>query len=111
MSFFIDCNPPGPCVENRPIIRTDWPPPVRFPHFKLQEYGMAPDEIIAHIDEQNRNLLSARGDIRNLTQQEVLHLMNTAAMRGFRFGSDSALSLVQSKLVVKYISEAASNAA
>ena len=72
---------------------------------------MAPDEILAHLDEQNRNLLSAHGDVRNLSQQELLHLLNTAAMRGFRFGSESALSLVQSKLVVKYISESASNAA
>lgn len=72
---------------------------------------MAPEEIIAQLDEQNRELLSTRGNFENLTQQEVLHLMNRAAMRGFRLGSDSALSLVQSKLVVKYISEAASNAA
>jgi hypothetical protein len=72
---------------------------------------MEPEEIIDHIDEQNRNLLYAREDYHTLTHQQVLQLMNTAAMRGFRFGSDSALSLVQSKLVVKFVSEAASNAA
>lgn len=72
---------------------------------------MEPEDILDHIDEQNRNLLYSREDFQTLTHQQVLHLMNTAAMRGFRFGSDSALSLVQSKLVVKFVSAAASNAA
>ena len=66
---------------------------------------MEPQEIIDRIDEQNRRLLYARSDFHQLTHEQVLHLMNTAAMRAFRFGSDSALSLVQSKLVVKYLSE------
>lgn len=68
---------------------------------------MGPQEIIDRIDEQNRQLLYSRSDFRQLTHEQVLQLMNTAAMRGFRFGSDSALSLVQSKLVVKYLSETA----
>ncbi|RZI44319.1 hypothetical protein EGT07_02535 [Herbaspirillum sp. HC18] len=72
---------------------------------------MSPEEILDHIDKQNRELLSARDDVHTLTHQQVLHLMNTAAMRGFRFGSESALALVQSKLVVKYLSEATSDAA
>ncbi|HYD94778.1 MAG TPA: hypothetical protein VEC01_05590 [Noviherbaspirillum sp.] len=72
---------------------------------------MAPEEILEQIDKQNREILGARSDADRLTQDQVLHLMNTAAMRGFRFGSDTALSLVQSKLVVKYVSDAASNAA
>ncbi|OWW22653.1 hypothetical protein [Noviherbaspirillum denitrificans] len=66
---------------------------------------MGPQEIIDRIDEQNRRLLYSRMDFDKLTHEQVLQLMNTAAMRGFRFGSDSALSLVQSKLVVKYLSE------
>jgi hypothetical protein len=68
---------------------------------------MGPQEIIDRIDEQNRRLLYARSDFQQLTHEQVLQLMNTAAMRGFRFGSDSALSLVQSKLLVKYLSETA----
>lgn len=68
---------------------------------------MAPQEIIDRIDEQNRRLLYSRADFSSLTHEQVLQLMNTAAMRGFRFGSDSALSLVQSKLLVKYLSETA----
>ena len=72
---------------------------------------MGPQEIIDRIDEQNRHLLYSRSDFQQLTHEQVLQLMNTAAMRGFRFGSDSALSLVQSKLVVKYLSDTASNPA
>jgi hypothetical protein len=68
---------------------------------------MAPQEIIDRIDEQNRRLLYSRPDLDRLTHEQVLQLMNTAAMGGFRFGSDSALSLVQSKLLVKYLSETA----
>lgn len=68
---------------------------------------MGPQEIIDRIDEQNRSLLYSRTDFGQLTHEQVLQLMNTAAMRGFRFGSDSALSLVQSKLLVKYLSETA----
>lgn len=68
---------------------------------------MGPQEIIDRIDEQNRSLLYSRTDFSQLTHEQVLQLMNTAAMRGFRFGSDSALSLVQSKLLVKYLSETA----
>ena len=69
---------------------------------------MGPQEIVDRIDEQNRQILYARSDFTRLTHEQVLNLMNTAAMRGFRFGSDSALSLVQSKLVVKYLSESTS---
>lgn len=72
---------------------------------------MSPEEILDHIDAQNRALLHARDDVYTLTPQQILQLMNTAAMRGFRFGSESALSLVQSKLVMKYLSEATSDAA
>ncbi|HYC42205.1 MAG TPA: hypothetical protein VEB70_04375 [Noviherbaspirillum sp.] len=68
---------------------------------------MAPQEIIDRIDEQNRRLLYSHMNFDRLTHEQVLQLMNTAAMRGFRFGSDSALSLVQSKLLVKYLSETA----
>jgi len=70
---------------------------------------MAPEEILERINQQNHALLYSRNDFNNLTHEQVLSLMNTAAMRGFRLGSESALSLVQSKLVVKYLSEAASN--
>jgi hypothetical protein len=70
---------------------------------------MAPEEIIERIDAQNRDLLYARTDFQQLTHEQVLGLMNTAAMRGFRFGSESALATVKSKLLVKYLSDTAVN--
>lgn len=79
-----------------------------FPVDQLKEPDMGPQEILDRIDEQNRQLLYSRSDFSQLSHEQVLHLMNTAAMRGFRFGSDSALSLVQSKLVVKYFTETTS---
>jgi hypothetical protein len=79
-----------------------------FPVDQLKEPHMGPQEIIDRIDEQNRQLLYSRNDFNQLSHEQILHLMNTAAMRGFRFGSDSALSLVQSKLVVKYFTETTS---
>lgn len=66
---------------------------------------MTPEDIIEHIDAQNRTLLAAHPDMHSLTPDKVLDLMNTAAMRGFRFGSETALAAVKSRLVMKYISE------
>lgn len=70
-----------------------------------QEAAMTPEDIIEHIDAQNRALLAAHPDMHQLSLDKVLDLMNTAAMRGFRFGSETALAAVKSKLVMKYISE------
>lgn len=66
---------------------------------------MAPQDIIDHIDRLNRNTLYARPDHAHLDHEQVLYLMNAAALQGFRFGSDAAMSLVKSKLVIKYLSE------
>jgi len=65
---------------------------------------MNPEEIIERIDTQNRDLLYKRTDFQQLTHDQVLALMNSAAMRGFRFGSESALAVVKSRLLVKYLS-------
>ena len=65
---------------------------------------MSPEEIIERIDTQNRDLLYKRTDFQQLTHEQVLALMNSAAMRGFRFGSESALAVVKSRLLVKYLS-------
>jgi hypothetical protein len=67
---------------------------------------MAPEEIIEHIEAENRGILETKGNVHTLTPAQVLGLMNAAAMRGFCFGSESALSVVKSKLVVKYLSQA-----
>ncbi len=72
---------------------------------------MLPEEIVDHIDAQNRASLHARDYTQALTYDEVLGLMNAASMRGFRYGSESALSLLKSKLLVKYLNEATSSEA
>jgi hypothetical protein len=72
---------------------------------------MEPEEIVTIIAEQNRDILADRNLPKEWTVDEILGLMNIAAMRGFRFGSESALSMVKSKLVVKYLSEATANEA
>ncbi|HEY0844500.1 MAG TPA: hypothetical protein VGE12_03985 [Noviherbaspirillum sp.] len=66
---------------------------------------MTPEDIIGHIDAQNRALLAAHPELHAFTPDKVLDLMNKAAMRGFRFGSESALAAVKSTLVMKYLSE------
>jgi hypothetical protein len=72
---------------------------------------MEPEEIVTIIAEQNRDILADRNLPKEWTVDDILGLMNIAAMRGFRFGSESALSMVKSKLVVKYLSEATANEA
>jgi len=71
---------------------------------------MAPEEIIEHIDALSRNLLYSHKDFEHLTHEQVLGLMNTAAIRGFRFGSESALAVVKSELLVKYLSNTGASA-
>lgn len=71
---------------------------------------MDPEEIVETLAAQNRSILAANPKTDLLTMEEVLGLMNMAALRGFRFGSDSALSMVKSKLLVKYLSETTSEA-
>ncbi|HJV51351.1 MULTISPECIES: hypothetical protein [Oxalobacteraceae] len=72
---------------------------------------MLPEEIVDHIDAQNRANLHARDYTQALTYDEVLSLMNAASMRGFRYGSESALSLLKSKLLVKQLHQATSSEA
>lgn len=69
---------------------------------------MDPEEIVETLAASNRSILAAATKTQGLTTEEVLDLMNAAALRGFRFGSESALSMVKSKLLVKYFSETTS---
>lgn len=64
---------------------------------------MPPTEILNHIDHENRNLLYGREDFQNLTHEQVLALMNLAALRAFRFGGDSAMATLKSLLVIKAV--------
>jgi len=62
---------------------------------------MTPEEIVAEISRANRDILPVRKDVELLTREQVLALMDAAAMRGFRFGSNVALSMLQGELVVR----------
>jgi len=62
---------------------------------------MTPEEIANDINTMNREALYARADYHNLTHEEVLALMDAAAMQGFRMGSNLALSMVKGALLVQ----------
>lgn len=62
---------------------------------------MTPEEIVANISAKNRAMLYLRKDYRNLTHEQVLALMDAAAMQGFRLGSDVALSMAKGALLVQ----------
>lgn len=62
---------------------------------------MTPDEIVSEINRKNRDALYVREDYRSLTHDQVLDLMDAAAMRGFQFGSNVAMSMVQGALLIQ----------
>lgn len=62
---------------------------------------MTPDEIVSEINRKNRDALYVRDDFQSLTHEQVLELMDAAAMRGFQFGSNVALSMVQGALLIQ----------
>ncbi|HVK93111.1 MAG TPA: hypothetical protein VM571_00110 [Noviherbaspirillum sp.] len=62
---------------------------------------MTPDEIVTDINSMNRDVLYGRGDYEHLTHEQVLALMDTAAMQGFKLGSNVALSMVKGALLVQ----------
>ena len=62
---------------------------------------MTPEEIVNDLNVKNREVLYARKDYQNLTHDQVLALMDTAAMHGFKLGSNVALSMVKGALLVQ----------
>ncbi|KIF80987.1 hypothetical protein [Noviherbaspirillum autotrophicum] len=62
---------------------------------------MTPEEIVADLNSKNRDALYARDDYRNLTHEQVLALMDAAAMQGFKLGSNVSLSMVKGALLVQ----------
>jgi hypothetical protein len=62
---------------------------------------MTPEEIVTEINRKNRAALFSRTDCQALSTEEILTLMDTAAMQGFQFGSNVALSMVQGALLVQ----------
>jgi len=62
---------------------------------------MTPEEIVEELNEMNRTVLYARDDYLHLTHEQVLALMDAAAMQGFKMGSNTALSMVKGALLVQ----------
>lgn len=62
---------------------------------------MTPEEIVADLNAKNRDALCARADYQNLTHDQILGLMDAAAMQGFKLGSNVALSMVKGALLVQ----------
>ena len=62
---------------------------------------MTSDEIVSEISRKNRDAFPVREDSSFLTREQVLDLMDAAAMRGFQFGSNVAMSMVQGALLVQ----------
>lgn len=62
---------------------------------------MTPEEIVVEINRKNRHALYLRNDFQHLDHEQVLELMNAAALQGFQFGSNVALSMVQGALLVQ----------
>jgi hypothetical protein len=62
---------------------------------------MTPEEIITELNAHNREVLDGMDHFHHLTHEQVLALMDAAAMRGFRLGSNVAVSMVQGALLVQ----------
>lgn len=62
---------------------------------------MTPEEIVTDLNTKNRTALYARDDFQQLRPEQVLALMDAAAMQGFRLGSNVAMSMVKGALLVQ----------
>lgn len=62
---------------------------------------MTPDEIVTDLNARNRSTLYARDDYGKLSTEQVLALMDAAALQGFKLGSNVALSMVKGSLLVQ----------
>ena len=62
---------------------------------------MTPEEIVADLNARNRDALDPHKDRQHFTHQQVLALMDDAAMQGFKLGSTVALSMVKGALLVQ----------
>lgn len=71
---------------------------------------MTPEEIVVDLNTKNRDTLYARQDYDNLTHEQVLALMDAAAMKGFKLGSSVALSMVKGALLVQFTRATAARA-
>jgi hypothetical protein len=62
---------------------------------------MTPAEIVAQCDAENRQAIRAAGGV---DSEVIMALLNAASMRGFKLGSNMAMSMVQGALAVKLAS-------
>ncbi|HEY4542856.1 MAG TPA: hypothetical protein VIG66_10850 [Noviherbaspirillum sp.] len=62
---------------------------------------MTPEEIVADLHERNRAKLYVDPACGRLAPEQILALMDDAAMHGFKMGSNVALSMVKGSLLVQ----------
>jgi len=62
---------------------------------------MTPEEIVTELNNKNRTTLYSRCDFDRLSHEQVLALMDAAAMQGFKLGSNVALSMLKGALLVQ----------
>lgn len=62
---------------------------------------MTPAEIVAQCDAENRQAIKVAGGV---DSEVIIALLNAASMRGFRLGSNVAMSMVQGALIVQLAS-------
>jgi hypothetical protein len=62
---------------------------------------MTPEEIVMDLNTKNRDTLYAQQNYENLTHEQVLALMDAAAMKGFRLGSNVAMSMVKGAVLIQ----------
>lgn len=62
---------------------------------------MTLDEVLTDLIAINSDALYAQDDCEHLNSEQVLALMNSAAMQGFRMGNNAAMSLVKGALLVR----------
>ena len=62
---------------------------------------MTPEEVAADLNQKSSNILYSTPGYGRLAHADVLHLMNEAAMQGFKLGSNVALSMVKGALLVQ----------
>lgn len=64
---------------------------------------MTPEEIVSQLQHLNRQILASRAIKQDFRAEQLLELMDAAAMRGFQFGSNVAISAVQGALLVQLV--------
>lgn len=67
----------------------------------MRPANMTPEEIVSQISRENRAALYLRADFRSLEPEQILALLDAAALRGFQLGTNVAMSMIQGTLLVQ----------